>query len=86
MALNSPNTSTSTHAVPTPTLSAVDWVALVLVIIGGLNWGLVGVLNFNLVVAIFGEASMLTRLVYALVGLSALYMIYFATRARSRTV
>lgn len=86
MALNSPHTPTSTHAAPTRSLSALDWVALVLVIIGGLNWGLIGVLNFNLVAAIFGEASMLTRLVYVLVGLSALYMIYFATRAGSRTV
>jgi len=61
-------------------------VALVLVIIGGLNWGLVGALNFNLVAAIFGEASILTRLIYVLVGLSALYMIYFASRSGSRTV
>jgi uncharacterized membrane protein YuzA (DUF378 family) len=86
MVMNPPNTSTSTHAVSSRSLSALDWVALVLVIIGGLNWGLIGALNFNLVAAIFGEASMVTRLVYILVGLSALYMIYFAARSGSRTV
>jgi len=46
--------------------------ALVLVIIGGVNWGLIGFLDFNLVSAIFGAGSMLSRVVYALVGLSAL--------------
>lgn len=86
MVMNSPNTSSSAHAVSTRKLSVLDWVALVLVIIGGLNWGLVGALNFNLVAAIFGEASILTRLIYVLVGLSALYMIYFAARSGSRTV
>lgn len=48
---------------------------LVLVIVGGLNWGLVGFLNFDLVAAIFGNMSFLSRLVYDLVGLSALYLL-----------
>jgi uncharacterized protein len=55
-------------------LSSMDWVALVLVIIGGLNWGLVGLVNFDLVAAIFGAASVLSRIVYCLVGLSAIYI------------
>lgn len=55
-------------------LNAFDWVALVLVIVGGLNWGLVGILNFNLVAALFGDMSALARIVYALVGLSAVYL------------
>jgi len=55
-------------------LNALDWVALVLVIVGGLNWGLVGILNFNLVAALFGDMSVLARIVYALVGLSAVYL------------
>ena len=46
--------------------------ALVLVIIGALNWGLVGFLDFDLVAAILGEGSALSRIVYALVGLSGL--------------
>lgn len=48
---------------------------LVLVIIGGLNWGLVGFLNFDLVAAIFGDMSFLSKLVYDLVGLSAVYLL-----------
>jgi len=47
-------------------------IALVLIIIGGLNWGLVGFFDFNLVDALFGEGSGVSRVVYALVGLSAI--------------
>jgi uncharacterized membrane protein YuzA (DUF378 family) len=47
--------------------------ALVLVIIGGLNWGFVGLLEVDLVVALFGPGTVLTKLVYVLVGLAALY-------------
>ena len=50
----------------------VNIIALILLIVGGLNWGLVGLLNFDLVAAIFGEMSVLSRAVYTLVGLSAL--------------
>jgi len=50
-------------------------VCLALVIVGALNWGLVGLLNFDLVAAIFGEMSFLSKLVYDLVGLSAIYML-----------
>ena len=59
----------------------VDLIALILVIIGGFNWGLVGLLDFNLVVAIFGAGSTLSRIIYILVGLAARYMIYFTVRA-----
>jgi uncharacterized protein len=62
--------------------SPVDWLAFILVIVGGLNWGLVGLLDFDLVAAIFGEMSALSRIVYILVGLAAVYMIYYATRDR----
>jgi uncharacterized membrane protein YuzA (DUF378 family) len=61
--------------------NAVDWIALLLVIVGGLNWGLVGLLNFDLVAALFGAGSALSRIVYILVGLAAVYMIYFAVRS-----
>ncbi|AKB73761.1 DUF378 domain-containing protein [Methanosarcina lacustris Z-7289] len=60
--------------------SSIDWLALVLVIVGGLNWGLVGLFRFDLVAAIFGTMSALSRVVYSLVGLAAVYMIYFATK------
>ncbi|MQW92172.1 DUF378 domain-containing protein [Acinetobacter wanghuae] len=58
----------------------IDWIAYVLAIIGGLNWGLVGAFNFDLVAAIFGEMSTLSRIVYVLVGLSAIYLIYTGTK------
>ena len=67
-------------------LNAVDWIAMVLVIIGGLNWGLVAVFNFDLVATLFGQMSVLSRIVYGLVGLSAVYLIYTATKLGSRTV
>jgi len=57
-------------------LSALDIIALILVIIGGLNWGLVGFFNFNLVEAIFGSLTLLTRIIYVIVGLAALYLIF----------
>lgn len=61
----------------------VDLIALILVIVGGLNWGLVGLFDFNLVTTIFGGGSTLSRIIYILVGLAALYMIYFTVRAET---
>ncbi|MCT8088927.1 DUF378 domain-containing protein [Acinetobacter kookii] len=66
-------------------LNTIDWIAYALAIIGGLNWGLIGAFDFNLVAAIFGEMSVLTRIIYILVGLSALYLIYTGTKL-GRTV
>lgn len=56
-------------------MRAINLLTLALIIVGGLNWGLVGAFNFDLVAAIFGPMSALSRLVYILVGLSALYQI-----------
>jgi uncharacterized protein len=56
-------------------MKTLNIVTLVLIIVGGLNWGLIGAANFDLVAALFGAGSMLARLVYVLVGLSALYQI-----------
>jgi len=53
----------------------VDWITGALVVIGALNWGLVGLLQFDLVAAIFGAGSPGARIVYVLVGLSGLYML-----------
>jgi uncharacterized membrane protein YuzA (DUF378 family) len=55
-------------------LKIIDWVAVVLVIIGGINWGLIGLFAFNLVGLIFGEMAWFTRLLYLLVGAAAVYM------------
>jgi len=56
-------------------VKALSTTALVLVIIGGLNWGLVGLFDYNLVDSLFGAGSALARTVYVLVGLAALYSI-----------
>ena len=54
-------------------MRSLDVAALALLVIGGLNWGLVGAANFDLVAALFGEMSALSRIIYVLVGLAALY-------------
>jgi hypothetical protein len=59
-------------------MNALDWIAWILVVVGGLNWGLVGVFNFNLVDAIFGAGSTGSSVVYVLVGIGALWMILSA--------
>ena len=53
-------------------MKTLELLFMVLVLIGALNWGLVGLLGFDLVAALFGEMSMLSRVVYSLVGVSAL--------------
>lgn len=57
-------------------MKVLHWVTFVLVIVGGLNWGLVGLFNFDLVATLFGSMSMISKVVYVLVGLSAVYMIF----------
>ncbi len=54
-------------------MKIVDTIALVLIIVGALNWGLIGIFNFNLVEAIFGGFSVIARIIYALVGISGLW-------------
>lgn len=49
-------------------------IATVLLVVGGLNWGLVGLANFDLVATLFGAASAISKVVYILVGLSAVYV------------
>lgn len=61
-------------------MNALDTVAYILVIVGGLNWGLVGLFKYNLVDKIFGVESGISRIIYTLVGLSALYMIYLLVK------
>jgi uncharacterized protein len=65
-------------------MTALDWIPMLLLIVGGINWGLVGLLDLDVVAMLFGEDSMLARLVYVLVGLSALYAIYLASKLSSR--
>jgi len=61
-------------------LNVVDWIALLLVIVGGLNWALVGIFKFDLVAWIFGDMSIVSRIVYILVGVGAVYMLIIAAK------
>lgn len=65
-------------------MKKLDVVAAALLVVGGLNWGLVAIANFDLVAAIFGldfgQTSIATRIIYGLVGLSAVYAIYLITQ------
>jgi uncharacterized protein len=56
-------------------LNTLGWLAFALVIIGGINWGLVGLLNLDLVAKLFGSMPMLARAIYSLVGVAAVYML-----------
>lgn len=58
------------------------WFALVLLVIGGLNWLLVGAFDFDLVAAIFGEGSVASRVVYVLVGLAAVWTLISSAKLR----
>ncbi|MFA6552012.1 MAG: DUF378 domain-containing protein [Candidatus Paceibacterota bacterium] len=56
-------------------LSIIDWIAIGLVVIGGLNWGLVGAMQYNLVDSLLGAGSTISAIVYDLVGIGALWVI-----------
>ncbi len=60
---------------------ALDYLALTLVIIGAINWGLIGFFQYDLVAGLFGgQSSWISRIVYALVGLSGLYSLTLYSR------
>ena len=61
----------------------VDYTALAITIIGAVNWGLIGLFNFNLVGFLFGYESWLSRIIYSLVGICGLYLISFFGRTRT---
>jgi len=61
-------------------MSAVDYIAMALLIVGGLNWAMVGLFDVDVVATLFGAGSPASRVVYVLVGLAALYSIYTAAK------
>lgn len=63
-------------------MRAINVITLILLIVGGLNWGLVGLFGFDLVAALFGPMSALSRIVYTLVGVSALVQIIALARGQ----
>lgn len=64
-------------------MKVLDYVALILIIIGALNWGLIGLLQFDLVRVLFGDMSILSRIVYVLVGVAGIYAVSYIGRIRS---
>ncbi len=61
----------------------LDYTALVLVVIGAINWGLVGFFKFDLVAFIFGDMSVVSRIIYAVVGIAGLYLLSLFGRVRA---
>ncbi len=61
-------------------MKILDYVLLTLVIIGAINWGLIGVLQFDLVRTLFGDMSVFSRIIYTLVGIGGLYAISYYGR------
>jgi uncharacterized membrane protein YuzA (DUF378 family) len=73
----------------TPHLNPLEWISAIVLIVGGLNWGLVGLFEFDLVAEIFGEefgtTNGITRTVYVIVGASALYTLFGLLRMEAMT-
>ena len=64
-------------------MKTLDYIALILVVIGAINWGLIGFFSFDLVQAIFGDMTLASRIIYSLVGVSGLYALSFFGRLRN---
>ena len=66
-------------------MKTLDYILLTLVIIGAINWGLIGFLQFDLVRVLFGDMSLLSRIIYAAVGIGGLNAISYYGRIRSQS-
>lgn len=64
-------------------MKVLDYTILTLVVIGAINWGLIGFFDFDLVSTLFGQMSILTRIIYAVVGIGGLYAISYYGRMNS---
>lgn len=64
-------------------MKGLDYTVLTIVLIGAINWGLIGFFDFDLVSTLFGQMSMLTRIIYAVVGIGGLYAISYYGRMSS---
>lgn len=64
-------------------MKTLDYIALVIVIIGAINWGLIGFLGFDLVAFCFGSMSLFSSIIYGLVGICGLYAISYCGRIRN---
>lgn len=73
----------------TPHLNPLEWISVVILVVGGVNWGLVGLFEYDLVAEIFGEefgtTNTATRIIYTLVGIAALYTLVGLVRMEAMT-
>lgn len=65
-------------------MKVIDIIAMILLVIGGLNWGLYGAVNIDLVAMIFGNMTVPARVIYLLVGVAAVYEIFFFSSIHKR--
>lgn len=63
-------------------MKTLDTIALILVVIGAVNWGLIGFFQFDLVAALFGQMTVFSRVVYSIIGISGLYALSFFAKDR----
>jgi uncharacterized membrane protein YuzA (DUF378 family) len=68
-----PHAATHQPAVHHGSKNILDWLAIILLIVGGLNWGLVGLLDVDLVATLFGQGSAISRVIYIAVGVAAIW-------------
>ena len=78
-----PDRRVNIHARGRSAMSAIDYIAMALLIIGGLNWAMVGLFDVDMVATLFGPGTALSRIVYVVVGLAALYSIYTMAKMAS---
>ena len=64
-------------------MKTIDYIALIIIIIGAINWGLVGIFQFDLIRVLFGDMSIFSRVIYTLVGICGLYAISYFGRIAS---
>lgn len=64
-------------------MKVLDYIALCLIIIGAINWGLIGFFSFDLVAVIFGNMTIVSRIIYAIIGIAGLYGLSFFGRLKS---
>jgi len=65
-------------------LTSFDWIAIILLVVGGLNWDLIGFFKFDLVATFFGEMSILSRIVYNVIGLYVVYVLIMTLSKKIR--
>ncbi len=64
-------------------MKVIDYIVLVLVVVGTINWGLVGILNFDLVRVLFGDMTILSRIIYTIIGISGIYSLSYFGRIKT---